>query len=259
MAPGPRIALVGGVALVTAAGTSVGINLAKTAVINKGLEDQIDASKLEDGRVSPSDFEGGFINSVLDENEIPLIIMVNGLSYLNYIEFSLILSLFSLLMRKYLIRKLKKFYLNFKNIKNKEVESINDGNVTLNKVFNIGDKYTDYLIVFIFICLIWIIFINIYFSSILAENIDSYVKVYNHVKSNSSFCLLLTIKNDYIAWTPPWRVIPRATNNFCPRPNSCGTGGNKKNINRNFINPLSFLKKIFFILKKKRHLLSPIF
>jgi hypothetical protein len=59
--------------------------------------------------------------------------MVNGLCYLNYIEFSLILSLFSLLFRKYLNRKLKRLILKLKNkyIKNKEVESINDENVSL--------------------------------------------------------------------------------------------------------------------------------
>jgi len=126
----------------------------------------------------PSNFNSGFIHSVLEESEIPLILMVNGLCYLNYIEFSLILSLFSLLFRKYLNRKLKGLILKLKNkyIKNKEVESINDENVSLNKevesindenvslnkAFNTVDKYTDYLIVFVFICLIWIKFINIF-------------------------------------------------------------------------------------------------
>lgn len=141
-----------------------------------------------------------FIHSVLEDSEIPLIMMVNGLCYLNYIEFSLILSLFSLLFRKHLNRKLKRLILKLKNkyIKNKEVESINDENVSLNKAFNTVDKYTDYLIVFIFICLFWIKFINIYFSSNLAENIDSFVKVYNHIKNNSFVCLLFTIKNEDI-------------------------------------------------------------
>jgi len=158
---------------------------------NKKIENEIEASKINeigtDGRNSPSDFDGGFIHSVLEENGIPLITMVNGLCYLNYIEFSLILSLFSLLFRKYLLRKLKRFIFLIKNkyivTKNKEVESIKDENVNLNKAFNTVDKYTDYLIVFIFICLIWIKFINIYFSSNLAENIDSFVNVYNHIKN----------------------------------------------------------------------------
>jgi hypothetical protein len=90
-----------------------------------------------------------------------------------------------------------------KYIKNKEVESINDENVSLNKAFNTVDKYIDYIIVFIFICLIWIMFINIYFSSNLAEDIDSYVKVYNHIKKNSLFCLFF-IKIDYIVSL--WRL-----------------------------------------------------
>jgi hypothetical protein len=111
--------------------------------------------------------------------------MVNGLYYLNYIEFFLILSLFSLLFIKFLNSKLKRINLNLKNkyIKPKKVESINDENVSLNKVFNTVDKYTDYIIVFIFICLFWIKFINIYFSSNFAENIDSFVKVYNPIKN----------------------------------------------------------------------------
>jgi hypothetical protein len=49
------------------------------------------AEAKEGGRKSPSDFDGGFIHSVLEDSEIPLITMVNGLCYLNYIEFSLIL------------------------------------------------------------------------------------------------------------------------------------------------------------------------
>jgi hypothetical protein len=39
------------------------------------------------GRNSPSNFDGGFIHSILEENEIPLIAMVKVLSYLNNIEF----------------------------------------------------------------------------------------------------------------------------------------------------------------------------
>lgn len=161
---------------------------------NKKIENKIDANKLDEvetgGRNSPSAFDGGFIYSVLEESEIPLITLVNGLCYFNYIEFSLILALFSLLFRKFLKSKIKSLILKLKNkyIKNKKCEaahlgdSLNVDNVSLNKAFNTVDKYTDYLIVFIFICLFWIKFINIYFSSYLAENIDSFVKVYNHIK-----------------------------------------------------------------------------
>jgi dipeptide/tripeptide permease len=108
--------------------------------------------------------------------------MVNGLCYLNYIEFSFILTLFSLLFRKFLINKFKTFILNLKNKKIQKVGSINDENVSLNKVFTNVDKYLDFIILFIFICLFWIKFINIYFSNNLAEDIDSFVNVYNHIK-----------------------------------------------------------------------------
>jgi len=185
----PRIAVVGSTALVTAAGTKVGLELGKYAMDNTKIDNKIEVSKLDgidtDRSHSPSDFDGGFINNPLENNEIPLIVMVNGLSYLNFIEFSLILTLFSLLLRKYLNIKIQSFILKLKNKyinKNKKVENINDENITLNKAFNTVDKYNNYLIVFIFICLIWIMFINIYFSINLAENIDSYVKVYNHLK-----------------------------------------------------------------------------
>nr|YP_009739471.1 hypothetical protein [Tricholoma saponaceum]QIC20315.1 hypothetical protein [Tricholoma saponaceum] len=125
--------------------------------------------------------------------------MVNGLCYLNYIDFSLILGFLSLFVRKFLNRKFKRIILILKNkdIKNKVVENINEDNISLNKAFNTVDKYTDYIIVFIFICLFWIKIINIYFSSHLSENIDSFVKVYNHIINNSFLCLF-PINNEYI-------------------------------------------------------------
>nr|QWO71369.1 DNA polymerase [Termitomyces sp. T123] len=296
MSAGPRVALVGGIALATASGMTVGIELGKAAVRNHITADEIDAPESSEGRTSPSNIDGGFIHSVLDENEIPLIIMVNGLCYFNYIEFTLILSLFSLLIRKYLIipwlraafgpgGKLKRFifYLKKKKIKNKEVESINDENVSLslNKALNIGDKSLDYLMVFIFICLILIKFINIYYSLELAENIDSYIKVYNHMH-NKSMLLLLSIntyvplKNplglrakagEYIVWPRLGKVVPRAKNKLLsppnstgpvgnppPTPNSCGPLGKKKNININIKYPLSILK--IYSLKKSLPLKS---
>ena len=131
MAPAPRIAMVGTTALATAAGTKIGIESlgSKALIENKKPRSQardleIEANKLDtidtSGRNSPTDFDGGFIHSVLDPNEIeiPLLTMVNGLCYLNYIEFILILGLFSLLIfrqgRKYLIRKLIGLILNLK-------------------------------------------------------------------------------------------------------------------------------------------------
>jgi hypothetical protein len=124
--------------------------------------------------------------------------MVNGLCYLNYIEFILILGLFSLLFlrqgRKYLIRKLIGFILKLKRIYNKKSYNKNTNkrsfnkkinkNLSLNNTLNSVDKYTDYLTVFIFVCLFWIKFINIYFSSNLVADIDSFVNVYNHIKNS---------------------------------------------------------------------------
>jgi len=85
------------------------------------------------------------------------------LCYLNYIEFSLILSLFLLLFRKYLISKIIGFIFSLKNkynknkiVKGNTLESkstISIGEDSLNKNLNILDKYTDFLIVFVFLCL----------------------------------------------------------------------------------------------------------
>ena len=56
-------------------------------------------------------------------------------------------------------------------------------NLSLNNTLKSIDKYTNYLTVFIFVCLFWIKFINIYFSSNFAADIDSFVNVYNHIKN----------------------------------------------------------------------------
>jgi len=108
----PRLLAVGSSALVTAAGTSLGMELGKAAAENmtKGAEIEASKSKLaaisKDEPVSPTVFDRSFINSVLEDSEIPLITMVNGLSLLNYMELSLVISIFSLLFRKILITKL---------------------------------------------------------------------------------------------------------------------------------------------------------
>jgi hypothetical protein len=167
MAPLPRLLTVGSAAFVTAAGTSLGLELGKAATENKQKGAEIVASKLAEISIdepeSPTVFNRDFIHSVLEDSEIPLIVMVNGLSYLNYIEFSLVLSLFSLLFRKFLIRKITDIIIKFiqkinkTNKKIKEVESIKDkdidNNVSLNQAINTLDKYTDFIVVFIFICL----------------------------------------------------------------------------------------------------------
>jgi len=209
MAPAPRMLMVGTSALATAVGTKVGIELGKALMENKKINSEIEASTLtrinQDGRNTPTDFDGGFIHSVLEKNEIeiPLLSMVNGLCYLNYIEFILILSLFSLLFRKYLI---KKFFGTWSS--NAPKESVSNRLIgtkissllrykifSLNNTFYNLDKYTDYLTVFIFICLIWIKLINIYFTSHLAVDIDSFVNVYNHIKNNSFTGLFFSLSS----------------------------------------------------------------
>lgn len=95
MAPIPRIAVVGGAVSSNEGSTSIGLELGKRASENKkAAEIEASKSKLDeinkDGSNSPSDFYRGFIYSVLEDCEIPLIAMVIGLGFLNYIEFSLV-------------------------------------------------------------------------------------------------------------------------------------------------------------------------
>ena len=60
---------------------------------------------------------------------------------------------------------------------------------------NFLDKYTEYLIIYIFICIFWLKFIHIYISMNLVGDIDSYVTVYNLIKNNS-ILLIFTIKQN---------------------------------------------------------------
>lgn len=99
MQPVPRLGLIAGTSLVTAAGTNLGIDLVKarprnSVILRTGkdneINDTLDIDTMEDdtGIESPTDFNGGFIYSVLEDNEIPLVFIVNGLNILNYLEFS---------------------------------------------------------------------------------------------------------------------------------------------------------------------------
>ncbi len=76
--------------------------------------------------------------------------MVTGLCYLNYIELILNLNLFSLLHRKYLFSKLIEFILslNLKILQNNKNKILSFKN-SMNSV----DKYENFVIGFIFLCL----------------------------------------------------------------------------------------------------------
>ena len=197
MRPLPRAGAIAGATFAAAVGTKSGIVASEAINKNISMSNSIKAStssineEVEKTTEAPTDIDGGFIHSALEDSEIPLVIIVNSLNYFNYLELSLILSLFLLFFRKYLMKKLNRFILNNRNNK---IESINDNNVTLNKVFNIKDKYVEYVFLYIFICLLWIKFMHLYAINNLAEDIDSYVMVYNHIKNNS-FYFFFTLRN----------------------------------------------------------------
>jgi len=123
------ICILDGTAFVVASRIVVGINMGKSAIRNiesiknmrlsakTSFESSTKVSKSTelskstevsgktntiintDRKSPPSDFDSLIIPSLLDENEILLIVIVNGLSYLNYLEFSLNFSLFLLIFR----------------------------------------------------------------------------------------------------------------------------------------------------------------
>ena len=154
---------------------------------------------LPDGDKSVSNIGGKIINSVLEDSDIPLIVIVNSLHLINYSELSIILGLFSLFFRKYFISKLKIVILKYLN---RKVED----SITLSNLSTKLDKYSDYLFFYVFICLIWVKILHIYMSIELVENLDKYVEVYNIIKHNS-FLFVFTIKsNNMISITSPLRL-----------------------------------------------------
>jgi hypothetical protein len=124
-----------------------------------------------------------------------------------------------LFFRKYLLRKLKILFLKLKDkyMKNNSVKGIEDETLTSNKILSIVDKYTDILILFVFLCLIWIKLLSIYFIDNLAAHIDNYVVVYNSMKK-SSIMLFTKIKiinskskilnNNNKKFKPPFHYTP---------------------------------------------------
>ena len=56
------------------------------------------------------------------------------------------------------------------------------------------DKYSGYIVLYVFICFFWIKLLHMNISIDLASGIDEYVEVYNIIKHNS-FLLIFTIKS----------------------------------------------------------------
>ena len=54
----------------------------------------------------------------------------------------------------------------------KKIKNNKEDSVTLNNVFYIMDKYDQYIILYVLICLIWLKLVHIYISTNLVENLD---------------------------------------------------------------------------------------
>ena len=226
MRPLPRLGMIAGNTFAAAASTKMAIQLLpareKNSQILSANKDSIidDIPEIE----SPPDYNEGFINSALEDSEIPLVLILNGLNFFNYLEFSCILSLFLFLFSsgaplrtlasldrlslrlkakrmtepggKYLIKKIKFVYLK---LTNKGVESTKVENITLNKSFNTLDKYSEYIILYVLICFFWIKLLHMNTSFDLASNIDSYVAAYLILKKKSLLCLFTYNKYNFIS------------------------------------------------------------
>jgi hypothetical protein len=170
-------------------------DVASLNAIKKNIEDinkiaytnEDPSNQITCGGTSPTYFDGGFISSILEENEIPLITIVNGLSVLNYIEFSLIIALFSVLFRKLILKNVFKIISSFKaKIDDDKASNIKNKNVDLSKELNPLDQFSKTLVLLLFIALILFKLLHLFFSFYFAENIDSFVIVYNYIKNKSN-------------------------------------------------------------------------
>ena len=204
-----------------AGGSAVAIaqNVSRATSTNKNLDDLIDNKKNE--AISN---EGGSTNSINSTNstnpnisnnlvestdlssvsgdiikgssfevEIPLLTVLNGILSLNGIEFILITSIFFIILRLYFNSMIKTYILKFISYIYKNNELI-EKEVQLTNMLDKYNKQIPYILVVLIIILLLIKTMNIYYINSLLLNIDSFVNVYNFLKNNSLYLLLIIKK-----------------------------------------------------------------
>jgi len=190
---------VGGLTVTAGIAAGTVLQMFKDKNSNEQYSEQIKNSIDRPDSPEGSSTFNSFINSPLDDSEIPLIALLNGLYILNRIELTLLFIIISILSKKYLNIYIKKIYLNIKTKYFPPVPSVKNGNnnkgeININeeKENNKGsnlennlsrtDKFIIFILIILFLTLIIIKFLNIFFSLTLIRDIDDYVLVYLEFK-----------------------------------------------------------------------------
>jgi len=190
MAPVQRLATIGATAVVTAAGTIVGLDAASAISKNIGLEEAIKNSPYahpQIDRVPSPDID--IILSPLDKTSPLQDLLIYSIA-LDIFILILLISILLLIFNRYIV----KYNLTFINYiiqqsgvnKYIPVKFIN----WLNKKINAGIDYNSRLLLFIFILnsifIFLFVLLKIFISSELLINIDSYINVHNFIHSKES-------------------------------------------------------------------------
>jgi LAGLIDADG endonuclease len=191
--PLQRSAIVGGTAAVTAAGTLIGLEAGKAISKNINISEAIKNSRHGDPNIErvPSP-DINIINSPLEINDdtIPLEVLLNSLYSLNILELFLFLILLFLIVNRYFYK------FNMENIYNlirkiMPVKFMIWYLKSVNKSIEYNTKFTNIMFIIIIILLIVIKLGNLYISFELSINTDNYVQVYNHLKNTTKTSILI--------------------------------------------------------------------
>jgi Cytochrome C and Quinol oxidase polypeptide I len=195
--PLQRAASIGGIAAITAAGTSVGLQAGKSITKNVGILDLIKNSKHSDTNIervpSPDPF---IINSPVEtiDNSTPLEVLLQSILSLEILELLLILILLLVLFNKYIYSNNAEF---ISKILNKFLPNnfIKWKTKNLEKSIEYNNRLTTIILTVTMIILLIMKLVNIYFCAELNINTDDYVQVYNHLKSIDKSSILLLSYN----------------------------------------------------------------
>jgi LAGLIDADG endonuclease len=191
--PLQRSAIIGGTAAVTAAGTVLGIETGKAISKNLNISEAIKKSRYGDPNIErvPSP-DTNIINSPLEINDdtIPLEVLLNSIYSLNILELFLFVILLLLVVNRYFY----KFNMeNFSNLIRKilPVRFMIWYLKSVNKSIEYNTKFTNIMFIIIMILLIIFKLGNLYISYELKFNTDNYVEVYNYLKNSTKTSILI--------------------------------------------------------------------
>ena len=183
-----RAGIVAGSAFITAVSTQAGLSVGAAITRNLKLKTDNEKSKLPvDNPPSPDDT---FINSVLENSENNSLSPLEELLSWQFVSIALIFLIILFLFYIYLTRYLVKY--NFILISNliDIIDKYLFNNSTrakdwyknkLNKSIVYNTRFMIIMMIFNILILIYLLFLNLYISVELMNNIDDYVTVYNNI------------------------------------------------------------------------------